>query len=157
MSAQHIFDHAPLGSLIHYSYGSPKPPTRFVNKVRTWERENGVGRLIRKEPAVHRATWNSPACITLHCGSYSGHGTVVLTVRHSHCVDSRLAFSIEERRAAGSTLVLQTWAGSIELLHVAANRLAAESWLQTNHYSDAVLEEVSDGTSSSQLYLGGLA
>ena len=157
MSAQHIFDHAPLGSLIRYSNGAPKPPTRFVNKVRTWERENGVGRLIRKEPAVHRATWNSPACITLHCGSYSSHGTVVLTVRHSHCVDSRLAFSLEDRPTAGSILVLQHWAESIELLHVAANRLAAESWLQTNPYSDAVLEEVSDVATSSELDLGRVA
>ena len=157
MSAQHIFDYAPLGSFIRYSNGAPKPPTRFVNKVRTWERDNGVGRLIRKEPAVHRATWNSPAYITLHCGSYSSHGTVVLTVRHSHCVDSRLMFSLDERPAAGSILVLQHWAGSIELLHVAANRLAAESWLQNNRYSDAVLEEVLDVTPSIQLDLGRVA
>jgi hypothetical protein len=69
MSAQHIFDHAPLGSLIRYSNKTPKPPARFVNKLWAWEHENGVGRLIRKEPAVQRATYASPACITLHCGT----------------------------------------------------------------------------------------
>ena len=157
MSAQHIFDHASLGSLIRYSNRAPKPPARFVNKLRSWEHENGVGRLIRKEPTVQRATWASPACITLHCGNYSSHGTVVLTVRHSYCVTSPLEFSVVERPAPGSILVLQHWASSVELLHVAANRAAAESWLQNNRYSDAVLEEVLDETPSCQLGLGRVA
>ena len=146
MSAQHIFDHAPLGSLIRYSNKTPKPLARFINKVRAWEHENGVGRLIRKEPAVQRATWASPACITLPCGNYSSHGTVVLTVRHSHCVTSPLEFSVVGRPAPGSILVLKHWAGSVELLHVADDRAAAEFWLKTNHYSDAILEEVLDET-----------
>ena len=157
MSAQHIFDHAPLGSLIRYSNKTPKPPARFVNKLRVWEHENGVGRLIRKEPAVQRATYASLACISLHCGNYSSCGTVVLTVRHSHCVTSPLEFSVVERPAPGSILVLQSWAGSIELLHVAETRAAAETWLQNNRYSDAVLEEVLDETPSCQLGLGRVA
>jgi len=157
MSAQHIFDHASLGSLIRYSNRAPKPPARFVNKLRAWEHENGVGRLIRKEPAVQRATWASPACITLHCGNYSSHGTVVLTVRHSHCVTSPLEFTVVEHPAPGSILVLKHWAGSVELLHLANNRVAAELWLQMNRYSDAVLEEVLDDSLSGQLDLGRVA
>jgi hypothetical protein len=72
-------------------------------------------------------------------------------------VDSRLAFSLEERPAAGSILVLQSWAGSVELLHVAETRAAAELWLQSYRYSDAVLEEVPDEIPSSQLELGRVA
>ena len=45
MSAQHIYDHAPLGSLIKYADGAPKPPARFTRKLRDWESRNGVGRL----------------------------------------------------------------------------------------------------------------
>jgi hypothetical protein len=66
----------------------------------------------------------------------------VLTVRQSHCVDSPMEFSVVEHPAPGSILVLQSRAGSVELLHVAANRTAAETWLQNNRYSDAVFEEV---------------
>ena len=41
MSAQHIFDNTPLGSIIRYSDGSPKPPARFNKKLEQWESNNG--------------------------------------------------------------------------------------------------------------------
>ena len=50
MSATTIIDTAPLGALIRYTDGSPKPPTRFTKKLAAWERSNGVGRLVKKEP-----------------------------------------------------------------------------------------------------------
>ena len=49
MSATTIIDTAPLGALIRYTDGSPKPPTRFTKKLAAWERSNGVGRLVKKE------------------------------------------------------------------------------------------------------------
>jgi len=40
VSAQHIYTSAPLGSLIRYSNGKPRPPARFRRKLRAWEHEN---------------------------------------------------------------------------------------------------------------------
>jgi len=37
MSASTIFDTAPLGALIRYTDGSPKPPSRFIKKLAAWE------------------------------------------------------------------------------------------------------------------------
>ena len=45
MSASTIIDTAPLGALIRYTDGSPKPPARFTKKLAAWERSNGVGLL----------------------------------------------------------------------------------------------------------------
>ena len=50
MSATTIIDSAPLGALIRYTDGSPKPPARFTKRLAAWERSNGVGRLVKKEP-----------------------------------------------------------------------------------------------------------
>ena len=38
MSAKTIIDTAPLGALIRYTDGSPKPPARFTKKLAAWER-----------------------------------------------------------------------------------------------------------------------
>jgi hypothetical protein len=50
MSATTISDNAPLGALIRYADGRPKPPARFTKKLTAWERSNGMGRLVKKEP-----------------------------------------------------------------------------------------------------------
>ena len=44
MSAALIFDIAPLGSLVAYSDGTPRPPARFTRKLAAWERRNGTAR-----------------------------------------------------------------------------------------------------------------
>lgn len=59
MSATTILDTAPLGPLIRYTDGSPKPPARFPNKLAAWERSNGVGRLVKKEPPRPYPTWTT--------------------------------------------------------------------------------------------------
>lgn len=51
MSATTIIGTAPLGALIRYTDGCPRPPARFTKKLAAWERSNGVGRLVKKEPA----------------------------------------------------------------------------------------------------------
>lgn len=66
MSAHIVHDTAPLGSLIRYFDGTPKPPARFSKKLAAWERRNGIGRLVKTEAARERPTYSSPASITLH-------------------------------------------------------------------------------------------
>ncbi len=88
MRAQQIFDTAPLGSLIRFSNGEPRPPARFTRKLRAWENENGVGRLVEKRPAYIAATYRSAAGFTLHLGNYGSEGTIVLVVRRGYLVVS---------------------------------------------------------------------
>ena len=52
MSATTIIKTAPLGALIRYTDGSPKPPARFTKKLAAWERSNGIGRLVKKRTAA---------------------------------------------------------------------------------------------------------
>ncbi len=143
MLAHIVHDFAPLGSVIRYSDGTPKPPARFRKKLAAWERRNGVGRLIRKEPPRERATYTSPACFTLHEGDFGQAGTIVVSVRRVYSIESDLRFELVERPAIGMVRVLQDLGDSPELLHLARDREAAERWLANNRYSRAYLEEVS--------------
>jgi len=140
MSAHNVFD-APLGSLVRYSDGTPKPPARFTKKLAAWERRNGVGRLVRKEPARERPSYSSPPCFTLHEGNFASSGVILVTVMRTHSLDSDLAFEIVERPRIGQVRVLQQVGDNMELLHLAANREAAELWLAKAGYN-ARLEEV---------------
>jgi hypothetical protein len=142
MSAHIVYDSVPLGSVIRYSDGAPKPPERFRKKLAAWGRRNSVGRLIRKEPPHERATYTSPACFTLHEGDFGEAGTIVVSVRRTYSVDSELRFEIVEHPAIGMVRVLQDLGDSAELLHLASDRGAAERWLASNRYSRAYFEEV---------------
>lgn len=143
MSAHIVYDSAPLGSVIRYSDGAPKPPTRFRKKLSAWESRNGTGRLVKKEPPRSRATYSSPACSTLHDGDFGEGGIIVISVRRTWSVESSLRFEIVERPSIGMVRVLQDLGDSPELLHLARDHEAAERWLASNSYSRAYLEEVS--------------
>ncbi|RWG10513.1 MAG: hypothetical protein EOQ55_29880 [Mesorhizobium sp.] len=143
MSAHIVYDSAPLGSVIRYSDGTPKPPTRFRKKLSAWESRNATGRLVRKEPPRTRATYSSPAYFTLHEGDFGEGGVVVISVRRTYSVESNLRFEIVERPEIGMVRVLQDLGDNPELLHLARDREAAERWLANNRYSRAYLEEVS--------------
>jgi hypothetical protein len=144
MSAHHIHDNAPLGSLIRYSDGTPKPPARFSKKLAAWQNRNGVARLVKKEPQRDRPTYTSPASITLHEGNFASAGVVLVTVLRTHSVDCDLQFEIIERPAIGAVRILQEDSGAAELLHLAENRAAAECWLGQHHYSNLRLEDVTE-------------
>ncbi|WP_011583128.1 MULTISPECIES: hypothetical protein [Chelativorans] len=142
MSASLIFDCAPLGSLVTYSDGAPKPPTRFTKKLAAWERRNGVGRLVRKEPGRERPTYSSPPCFTLREGDFSAGGIILVTVMHTYGIDSDLQFRVVERPKVGQVRVVQNVGDNVELLHLADNREAAELWLAKSGYTRARLDDV---------------
>ncbi len=142
MSAHNVYDRAPLGSLIRYSDGAPKPPARFSKKLAAWERRNGIGRLVKKEPHRERATYTSPASITLHEGNFATGAVILVTVMRTHSVDSDLHFEIADRPAIGMVRILQQIGEDSELLHLAENREAAELWLAKARYGNARLEDV---------------
>ena len=144
MSAHQVYDNAPLGSLIGYSDGTPKPPPRFTKKLAAWQSRNGVARLVKKEPQRDRPTYTSPASITLHEGDFASGGVVLVKVLRTHSVDSDLRFEIIERPLVGAVRILQEHADTAELLHLAENRDAAERWLEQHHYSNVRLEDVTE-------------
>ncbi|HET8534128.1 MAG TPA: hypothetical protein VFL74_01115 [Sphingomicrobium sp.] len=142
MSASLIFDIAPLGSLIAYSDGKPKPPSRFTKKLAAWERCNGVGRLVRKEPGRERPTYTSPPCFTLNEGNFGERGVILVTVMRTYGIDNDLCFRVIERPKPGQVRVVREIGDNLELLHLADNREAAELWLAKAGYSHARLEAV---------------
>ena len=144
MSAQLIYDIVPLGSLIRYSDGTPKPPARFNKKLAAWQNRNGVGRLVRKEPPRDRPSHTLPASITLHEGDVASGGVVLVTVMRTHSVASDLRFQVIERPAFGAVRILQGHPDNTELLHLAENRDAAERWLTQHRYSNVRLEDVTE-------------
>ncbi|WP_136620304.1 MULTISPECIES: hypothetical protein [Mesorhizobium] len=146
MSAQLIYDLVPLGSIVTYSDGSPRPPERHRKKVAAWENRNGGGRLIRKQAETRVGSTTLPASITLHKGDYGSQGTIVLRVHQTFSVNNDLKFSINERPAIGTVLVLDRAGDDAELVHLAANRTAAEEWLSRHGYPNAVLQQVTADT-----------
>lgn len=142
MSASLIFDIVPLGSLVAYSDGQPKPPARFTKKLAAWRSRNGVGRLVRKTPGRERPTYLAPPSFTLHEGDFGGNGIILITVMRSYGIDSDLSFRVIERPKIGQVRVLQDVGENVELLHLAESRDAAELWLAQKGYSRARIEEI---------------
>ena len=142
MSVQQIFEHAALGSIIHYSDGTQRPPERHRKKLSAWENTNSGGRLIRKQAEHRVGNTTVVASITLHQGDYGSRAVIVLRVFRTFSVDSDLRFVVTERPAIGSVRVFNRAGDDAELVHVAASRKDAEAWLQTYGYPDAVLDEV---------------
>ena len=101
MSATTIIDQAPLGALIRYTDGSPKPPARFTKKLAAWERSNGVGRLVKKEPPQLYPTWTAPASFPLQEGNFSSDGVILVTIMRSHSADSPLTFEVIDEPRVG--------------------------------------------------------
>ena len=146
MSAQLIYDLVPLGSIIRYSDGTPRPPERHRKKLSAWESANSGGRLIRKTPARQTAQYSSPAQFTLHEGDYGSGGVTVLRVHKSFSVDCGLKFVVTSRPASGSVRVFDRAGEGAELVHLAASRQDVEVWLQSHGYPNGVLEDVSADT-----------
>ncbi|MHA7777878.1 hypothetical protein [Roseibium sp. M-1] len=142
MSAQSIFEHSPLGAIIHFSDGTPRPPERHRRKLQAWERNNNTGRLVKKQAGA--TVGNTPilASFTLHVGDFGSKAVVVLRVFRTFSVMSALDFSVIERPAAGSVLVLDRPGDAGELVHVAEDRQAADESLSRHGYPNAVCHEV---------------
>jgi hypothetical protein len=141
LSAQHIYVSAPLGSIIRYSDGTPKPPARFKRKLAAWENYNSGGKLVRKTPSRDMPSCFLPAGITLHQGDFGSAGVVVLRVDKTFSVDCA-TFTVSEPPKPGSVRVLDREGEAAELLHLAIDRTAAEAWLAAHRHPGAVLEEI---------------
>lgn len=144
MSAQHIYDAAPLGSLVTFSNGEPRPPERFTRKLRGWNEQNGMGRLVERVAGYSGRAYPSPATFALHLGNYGSQGTILVVVRRIYTVTSQLRFEIADQPRAGMVRILSRRDGREELHHLASDRAAAEAWAAEHRYHGAVMEEVMD-------------
>lgn len=144
MSAQLIYDTAPLGSLIRYSNGEPRPPERFTRKLKAWNNDNGIGRLIERSAEEIRPTYRSPAGFCLHLGNYGSQSIIAIVVRRHYSVESALHFEIAETPRPGMVRVISSFGGREELRHLAPHMAAAEEWMARNRYSDMRAEIVPD-------------
>ena len=115
MSAQIIFETAPLGSLIRYRDGQPRPPERHRKKLAAWNGRNGVARFVKTEPARVRPTYTMPASITLREGDLTAGGVIMVVVMRTHLLTSELTFEVIERPAVGACQVLVEFEGAVEL------------------------------------------
>ena len=149
MSAQSIYNQAPIGALIRYSDGTPRPPQRFKHKLAAWENNNNGGRLVRKAEPHTSGNHTAPPSFTLHQGDFGSTGVVVLKVFKTFSASSPLTFTVVERPKPGMVRVLDRAGGHAELLHLAADRAAAQAWLASHRYSGAVLDVVIDDGAAS--------
>ena len=127
MSATTIIGTAPLGALIRYTDGSPEIACALHQELAAWERSNGIGRLVKKEPPRPYPTWTAPASFTLHEGNFSSDGVILVTIMRSHSADSALTFDVVEVPRPGQVKILLDFGGATELLHLAANETAARA------------------------------
>lgn len=141
MSA-HIAFLAPIGSILAWSDGQPRPPERHRKKLSAWKTNNSSGRLIRRADQRGGGDIARPPSFTLHEGDYGGGGMIAIRVHRTFSLDTRLMFTLVERPLVGSCRVFDRPGGYAELVHFDASRLAAEQWLTTHGYPSAVLEDV---------------
>jgi hypothetical protein len=148
MSAPVILS-AALGSIISWSDGTPRPPERHSKKLAVWKIRNSSGRLICKEDSRILGSYTAPASFTLHEGDIGSRGTIAVKILRTFGVDSTLAFTVIERPPVGSVRIFDRPGPSHELVHLAADREAAEAWLKVHRHPLAVLEEVTaDGVAA---------
>lgn len=143
MSALSIFEDAPIGAIVAWSDGTPRPPERHRKKLSAWMTSNSQGRLIRKQGERGIGTVALAADFTLHEADYGGGSVIAIRVHRTFSVDSVLRFTIVERPSPGSVRVFDRAGDNAELVHLAPHRAAADEWLTRHGYPNAVLDEVS--------------
>lgn len=142
MSASLIFDIAPIGSIVSWSDGAPRPPERHRKKLSAWKGSNSSGRLIRKQGERIMGSVTLPASFTLHEGDHGANGVIVLRVHRSFSVNTNLSFTVIQRPAIGMVRIFDRAGEDAELVHLAASRQAGEEWLSRHGYPSAVMETV---------------
>lgn len=143
MSAHVIYDTAPIGAIIAWSDGTPRPPKRFSRKLSAWQTDNSRGRLIQKQRERLVGSLTLSAGFTLHEADLGADGVIAIRVHRTFSLGSSLHFTVLERPAVGMIRIFDRPGEGAKLVHLAAHRQEAEEWLSRNGYPQAILEEVS--------------
>lgn len=143
MTAYRIIDEAPLGAVIRFSDGTPRPPERFKRKLADWETRNDQGRLTRKELPSDGPSGPRPGGFLLHIGDLGSEGIILVKFHRFFQATSVLDFEITELPVPGSIRILRPYGDSEELEYLAPDAAAADVWLARNHLAKVRLEPVS--------------
>lgn len=132
MDAHLIISLAPLGSVVEWSDGAPRPPDHQVATLYHWKRNNGAGLLVRKcgeDAGGLPDTW--PFFILRHDDDL-----------RTFPVGVSLRFRIAARPRIGSVRIFERDASEALLLHLAEDWEGARAWLDHHGLPGAVPMEV---------------
>lgn len=129
MCAYHVYENAPLGSVIRFRDGTPRPAEEQAGEIEAWEKRNGIGLLAMKDPSPQQRSWVPPTSITLRISTPQGEAAAHGDLSRTFSVDSNLRFEILARPPAGTFRVLRGCGSAIELLGIASDRAEAEQYL----------------------------
>lgn len=137
-----IYDLAPIGSVIRFRDGMPKPPNDEPDELRVWALLNGIGRLAAKNPAPYLSPLPHPASFTLRTSEFGAGPVAGLTISLAEPSHGDLRFEVIELPPIGSVRILHRSADNVELLHLAPDHHAAVRWLARNPVAMAVFDPV---------------
>ncbi|WP_348528999.1 hypothetical protein [Mesorhizobium australicum] len=135
-------DIAPLGALVAYSDGAPRPPARFPRSSRPGNAATAPAGWSAGSRRASAPTYTCPPYFTLHEGTFGQNGIILVSLMRTYGIDSELRFRVIERPRIGRVRVLQSVGDGEELLHLAESREAAELWLARNRHHQARIDEV---------------
>ena len=81
MSAQAVYDRVPLGSFVHYSDGTPRPPSNSRRSLRLGKITTMAAASFARLSDHTLGNGTMPASVTLHQGDFGSAGDVVLEGR----------------------------------------------------------------------------
>ena len=142
MSALMIFDLAPIGAVISWSDGNPRPSEDRIHTLAGWKRDTAVGRLVRKRSRTVMAQSRIPASFKVATDGIDDLGAIIGADFRMFSVGSVLTFAVLERPQVGSIRILDGDAEDAELLHLAADQAHAEIWVRSCGFSNTMLREV---------------
>jgi len=142
MSALFIFDHAPIGAIVSWTDGRPRPPEHLIRACAEWKRNNTTGRLVRKRSHFVMGQSGVPANIKVTTDGIDDFGDVIGPDFRTFPVDADLSFTIVERPPAGAYRVLDGAREDAELVHLAASRARAEEWVRNCGFATPAIFEV---------------
>lgn len=128
MSAYHIHENAPLGSLIRSGVGARQPA--IGDDPAAMALRNGAALLVRKDPPQGLSGFLSPSSITLRFAEFGTRGMAGVTILLTGPGADTLRLEIARLPPIGAVRILRQVGGDIELLHLAEDPPAAEAWLR---------------------------
>lgn len=141
MSAYHVYENAPLGSLIRFSDGTPRPSDENSREFEAWRKRNGSGLLARRTPSPELRSWTPPASITLRHLDPDRPAPAGSELLLTFSVDSDLRFEIIERPAFGTSRVRRGEHDEFELLDMASSLADTERYLSLYPSGGLLIEQ----------------
>lgn len=139
MSAHMIFERAPIGAIIAWSDGTPRPP-EHCDQHASWRMNNAYGRLVLKTSRSLMGQIGMPMSfdVRIEGAGDSNDDPIVRTFP----IHSTFRFRIIKRPPVGSVRILERVGEALELAHLASSRDHADTWLRILGFGTMVLEEM---------------